>query len=97
MHPARVLLFGDQTVEKLGAIRNLVKLSRSSPTLRRFLQEGADVIQLEAAQFGSVERNAFSGSNNLLTLAETNAEREVPDEAVATSLMCIARLGELIL
>ena len=97
MHPTRVLLFGDQTVDKLGTIRELTHFSKSSPTLRRFLRESADVVQIEAAKLGPIERNAFSGFDDLLTMAEANAKQAFPDELVATPLMCIARLGVLLL
>ena len=97
MHSARVLLFGDQSAEKVGAIRNLTHLAKRSPTLRRFLRQSADVLQIEAEKLGPVARKAFSGYDDLLTMAEANARQDVPDELVATPLMCIARLGELLL
>ena len=93
----RLLLFGDQTVEKLSSIKNLVRVSRNSPSLRRFLQEATDVIQTEVAGLSPDERKAFFAFDTLIALAEENAKEEVPNEIVATTLMCIARLGELIL
>lgn len=92
----RLLLFGDQTVEKFPSIQKLVRASRSSSTLRRFLREATDVIQTEVAKLSPDERKAFFAFDTLLTLAEENAKQEAPNEIVATALMCIARLGELI-
>jgi hypothetical protein len=97
MAPQRLLLFGDQTVEKLPSIQNLVRVSRTSPSLLRFLREATDVIQTEVTKLSPDERKAFFSFDNLLTLAEENAKQEAPNEIVATTLMCIARLGELIL
>ena len=97
MHPPRLLLFGDQTVEKLHSIRKLVNLSKSSPTIRRYLRESADVVQSEVSKLSPVERSAFYGFDDLLALAEQNAAEETPNEVCATALMCIARIGELLL
>ena len=93
----RLLLFGDQTVEKLPSIQNLVRVSKTSPSLRRFLREATDVIQTEVTKLSPDERKAFFAFDTLLSLAEENAKEEAPNEIVATTLMCIARLGELIL
>ncbi|KAI9728586.1 MAG: Type I Iterative PKS [Cirrosporium novae-zelandiae] len=97
MASQHVLLFGDQTVEKLPSIRNLVQLSRTSPSLRRFLQEATDVVQAETMKVSPSERKWFSSFHSILALAEDYAKQEDPDEVVATVLMCIERLGELIL
>ena len=93
----RLLLFGDQTVEKFPSIQKLVCVSKHSSILRRFLRDATDVIQTEVAQLGPDEREAFFAFDTLLTLAEKNAKEEAPNEIVATALMCVARMGELIL
>lgn len=92
----RLLLFGDQTVEKLPSIKHLVEVAKSSQTLRRFLREATDVVQVEVTKLSPDERKAFFAFDTLLTLAEENAKEPEPDEIVATTLMCIARLGECI-
>ncbi|KAL6718616.1 hypothetical protein ACLMJK_002850 [Lecanora helva] len=97
MHPSRLLLFGDQTVEKLDAIRKLVNQSKTTPTLKRFLQESADVVQKEVGNLPAEEQAAFYDFDELLALAEQNAAEETPNETCATTLMCIARIGETIL
>ncbi|MCJ1396229.1 hypothetical protein MMC18_009118 [Xylographa bjoerkii] len=97
MAPQHVLVFGDQTVEKLPSIQNLIKLSRTSASLRRFLQAATDVVQIETTLVTLKERQPFGSFDNLLSLAEYNAKQDEPDEVVSTVLMCVERLGELIL
>ena len=92
-----VLVFGDQTVEKLPSIQSLTKLSKSLPSLRRFLREATDVVQTEIMKVNLIERKPFGFFDNILALAEHNAAQDDPDEVVSTVIMCIERLGELIL
>lgn len=97
MSTPRLLLFGDQTVEKLDAIRKLVDSSKNSPTLRRFLREATDVVQYEVSKLSPSERASFYSFDDLLALAEHNAAEETPNEVCATTLICIVRIGELLL
>jgi len=98
MASPRLLLFGDQTVEKVSTIKRLVQAARTSQLLRRFLRGATDVIQVEAAKLATYERKDLFFCDNLLELAEKNAEQDdMGDEVIATTLMCIARLGELIM
>ena len=96
MAPQRLLLFGDHAVEKLPSIRNLVRISRTSPSIRRFLREATDIVQTEVTNLTSDGCNAFCTFDNLLALAEENAKHAYPDPTVAASLMAIAQMGELI-
>ena len=96
MASQRLLLFGDQMLENLPVIRGLVYRSRSSPLLRRFLREATDIIQLEVSKLDQDDQEAFFGFETLLSLAEKNSNLERPNEIVNTTLMCIARLGDLI-
>ena len=97
MTSPRLFLFGDQTVEKVSTIKRLVHMSRASPLLARFLREATDVVQVEIAKLASYERQGFFAFDNLVTLAEENAKQDyMGDEVIATTIMCIARLGELI-
>ena len=84
-------------MEKLPSIQNLVHLSRRSPSLRRFLQEATDVVQTETAKVTPTERKAFGSFHSILALAEYSVAQDEPDEVVSTVLMCIERLGEMIL
>lgn len=97
MAPQRVLLFGDQMLDSLPVVRSLVSRSRKSPLVRRFLQEATDVIHVEVSQLQSHEQKQFFEFETLLSLAETNAALTQPNGFVNTTLMCIARLGYLIL
>ena len=92
-----VLVFGDQSTEKLPSIRKLILLSKKSPSVRRFLKEAADVIHHELVHTTSSERSVFGDFNDVLGLAESYAEQEDPDEVVGSALITIERLGELIL
>lgn len=94
---AHLLLYGDQTVEKLPAIRALVEYSRTSFVIRRFLRDACDAIQLEMSSLHPEERLHIKEFDSLLRLAEDNARSDTPSEIVATVLMNVARLGELIL
>lgn len=95
--PRHLLLFGDQSVEKLPAIRSLYENASRSKLLQDFLQAAIDVIQTEAGKLSPRERQWFQNADSIATLAEKNAVAAIPSEVVATVLMGIARLGELLL
>ena len=97
MSSQRLLLFGDQMLDNLPMIRSLVHRTRRSPLLRRFLQESTDVIQFEVRKLDRYERESFFDFETLLSLAEKNAKSRHPNEIVNTTLICVARLGYLIL
>ena len=92
-----LFLFGDLTADNVPPIRNLVSLARTSHPLRRFLQESIDVIQREAAKLPPDARKHFLAFEDLITLAEENAKAEVSNGVVNTTLISVARLGELIM
>lgn len=93
---SRVVLYGDQTVEKLPAIRAVFKHGRSSERVKRFLRNACDIVRTEVNNLRPDERYNIQGFANLLELAEDNATREEPNEVVATILMGVARLAEMI-
>ena len=97
MASQRLLLFGDQMLENLPIIRSLVYRSRRSPLLQRFLQQATDVIQFEVSNLDRYEQESFFDFETLLSLAEKNADLRRPNEIINTTLICIARLGHLIL
>ncbi|KAL7793749.1 putative polyketide synthase [Trichoderma ceciliae] len=96
MTKQHLLLFGDQTVEKLSSIQSLVRNSKTSPAARRFLQEVTDVVQLEFSTLSKGEHGWAGSFSTLLGLAEENKEQDGANALVSTVLMCIGRLGELI-
>ncbi|KAI1307858.1 putative polyketide synthase [Xylaria venustula] len=92
-----LLLFGDQTVEKLSSIQALIRSSKTSSAARRFLQEATDVLQLEFAKLSKLEHGWNQDFDSLLSLAESNQDQNgVANGMIATLLMCIGRLGRLI-
>lgn len=93
------IFFGDQTVEKLPAIRQLVSHAPDSRLVERFLREACDAVQLEISQLPahSEQRSNIGEFDSIYRLAEHNARLQEPNEIIATVLMNIARLGEFIL
>jgi hypothetical protein len=91
-----LLLFGDQAVETLAGIQNLVRQSKTSTTLRRFLREATDVIHTETSKLAQAERKRFSNFTTIADLAEDHAKQDGSDDEVATILTYILRLGEMI-
>ena len=96
MAPINLLLFGDQTVEKLSSIQSLVHHSKRSYLARTFLEQATDVVQLEFSRLSAEEREWPLEISSLLGMAEENIRRPESNGIVATVLMCIGRIGELI-
>ncbi|EKG09635.1 Beta-ketoacyl synthase [Macrophomina phaseolina MS6] len=92
--PVHLLIFGDHASEKLPSIQDLVRQSKSSPNARRFLQEATDVVQLEYSKISNREHGWKGSFDSLLALAEENTGN--PNGMLAAVLMCIGRLGKLI-
>src|SRR3954463_589943 len=92
------LLFGDQTIEKLPVVESIVRISQTSHLLRRFLDSVTDSLQIEASKLPKKERVYFQDFHSLLELAQRNNGVALKSsEVVATVILAIARLGELIL
>jgi hypothetical protein len=91
-----LLLFGDQTIEKLPVLEAIARHTRTSPLLERFLNNATDSLQIEASKLPKHERIYFQDFQSLLDLAQRNESVE-SSEVVATVVLAIARLGELIL
>ncbi|KAI4250705.1 MAG: hypothetical protein LQ352_005291, partial [Teloschistes flavicans] len=96
MRPTHLLLFGDQTVEKLSSIQALVRRSKTSFIAKSFLQQATDVVQLEFSKISAEERGWPHEIHSLLGLAEKNIKEPEANGIIATVLMFIGRLGELI-
>ncbi|KIW12212.1 hypothetical protein PV08_09488 [Exophiala spinifera] len=97
MHPKHVLFFGDEVVSPLPALQNLHRQARSSPTLQQFLSEAARVVKLETSSLPSEQRERWPEFDTIIDLAETWAKQELPGGAVNMTLVCISRLGELLI
>ncbi|KAI6708188.1 polyketide synthase [Diplocarpon mali] len=92
-----VILFGDQTVETLTTIRSLIDRSSKSALLKKFLDDATKVVKSQVQSLNLEAQSRFFGFSNLLDLAERFGTLGHPDDLVATVLMAIAQLGELIL
>jgi hypothetical protein len=95
--PNHLLLFGDQSVEKLSSIKDIVRNSKTIPAARRFLQEATDVVQIEFSRLDRQEHGWDKGFDSLLGMAEDNdGAHDGTNLIVSTVLMCVGRLGQLI-
>jgi len=92
-----ILLFGDQTVEAYPAVLKVVSESKKSPLLRTFLRNVTDTVQIEVASIDPVERASFREFNSVLDLAEHYRDEDDTLGIAHCVLICIARIGELIL
>ncbi|KAE9372741.1 putative polyketide synthase [Stipitochalara longipes BDJ] len=97
MDRQNLLLFGDQTTETLESIKNLVRQSKKSPYLQKFLRDATDVVQLQSSKLVSTERQRFFAFDTILDLAEDQAKQSNSDDLLATVLSYTSRLGELII
>lgn len=93
--PKTVLLFGDQTGDIYTAIKDLARQSRQSLTLRTFLQNASDVLQLETSKLHTRDRERFRPFDSILSLAEAHADGGL-DVVISTILLCVVQLGALI-
>lgn len=96
MLPHHILLFGDQSVEKLSGIQALVRNSKTNPQAKRFLEEATDVIQLEFSRLNRQDHGWDKKIDSLLEMAEQNDSEPQSNTVVSTSLMICGRLGQLI-
>ncbi|KAL4940586.1 hypothetical protein BDV06DRAFT_223961 [Aspergillus oleicola] len=91
------LLFGDQTVELVPSSQRLLNLSRSHPTVRRFLQSALDVIQTQTAALGSDERHKIGHFDSFEAVLQKYSDTEDKIGVTHTVVICACRLAELIL
>ena len=97
MSTQHILIFGDQAVGSLQAVQKLSTLSRTCPSLKRFLREAVDVIQAECAKTTLSERECYGTFDSLLELAEHHSNRKEPEDLVNAVLIRVVRIDELIL
>lgn len=83
-------------MEKLSSIQSLVRHSKISPAASTFLRQATDAVQLHFSQLSSEDRAWPHEIHTLLGVAEENIRTKEPNGMVATVLMCIGRLGELL-
>lgn len=93
----QILLFGDVRMDTLECAYRLTQSSKQSSNLREFLRKGTDVLQIESAALGTDERHDISGFEDFRAIVEATAQQKISDEMITIPLMCLLRLGELIL
>ncbi|KAL3458866.1 hypothetical protein BJX64DRAFT_291773 [Aspergillus heterothallicus] len=91
------LLFGDQTVELIPSLQRLLRLSQSSPTIRRFLQSALDVIQTKTSALSANERNNIGHFESFEAVLQKYSDTEDTIGVTHTVVICACRLAELIL
>ena len=84
-------------LDNLPVITGLVYRSRRSPLLRTFLHEATDVVQVEVSKLDRNDQETFFDFETLLSLAEKKSQLKHPNEVINNTLICVARLSDLIL
>ncbi|KAI0399448.1 hypothetical protein F4802DRAFT_602975 [Xylaria palmicola] len=99
MSPTRhhVLLFGDQTDNVTGTIRDLYVAGKGSGLLSKFLRDASDLCQIEFGNLQPCFRGETPSFESLLEMAEVHAETDGSPVLASCALSYFARLGELIL
>ncbi|TRX95992.1 hypothetical protein FHL15_003134 [Xylaria flabelliformis] len=92
-----VLLFGDQTDNVVGSIRDLYVSSKYSALLATFLRNASDICQIEFGNLQPCFRNETPPFESLLEMAENYAKTDRSPVFAACVVSYFARLGELIL
>ncbi|KAF2173689.1 hypothetical protein M409DRAFT_48629 [Zasmidium cellare ATCC 36951] len=96
--PSRVLLFGDECVDKLAAVEEIYDLSRSSLVLRSFLQQAITEVHHAVSELRREEQRSFGlSSNDILELAESYAAQKPLPPIVGDVLLFVVQIGHLIL
>lgn len=98
-HLTRVLVFGDQSDEKLPTVQKIVRSAAHSPIAKRWLNDATKLLQAELSKPDRYEYNACARNakrESLLALAEEN-EGENAHGMISAAISCIGRLGELLM
>ena len=96
MGKGQVLFFGDETVAPLQAIQNLHRHAQVSSVVRRFLAQATEVVKAEILRVPAEQRSIWPSFNTIIELAEACGKNESPEGAIIMMLVCVARLGELL-
>lgn len=92
-----VILFGDQTVYTSSCFHSLQHQARRSTFLQRFVTDATLLVKREVQTLDPVSRGRFYDFSDFVDLADQFNTIGHPDDLVATVLMTVAQLGELIL
>ena len=94
---ASVLIFGDQNVDKVLALRSLDLIARKHLLLQRFLEEAAVVVSQQIRAFFQDERALFGTFASLPELADRYFADGCSCEAVGGVLLVAVQIGQLML
>jgi hypothetical protein len=95
-HP-KLLLFGDENVDKASAMQAIIKYSRASAAVRTFLSASLAALKDEVERVYPGELTDVESFDEILYIAdELDASNRI-HEILAGMFICVARLGELIL
>ena len=87
-----LLYYGDQSVEPLDSIEELVAESQNSALLTEFLCSAFKKLTLHISKFPHNERALFK-ETNFGTLAQSIRKNRTHHVATSTVLSCVAQLG----
>lgn len=92
-----VILFGDQTVYTSSCFHSLQRQARRSTILQRFMADAALIVKREIQTLDPASRGCLNDFSDFVDLADRFNTIGHPDDLIATVLMTVAQLGELIL
>lgn len=92
-----VILFGDQTVYTASCFHSLQRQARRSAILHKFIADATLIVKREVQTLDPASRGRFYDFGDFVDLADQFNSIGHPDDLVATVLMTVAQLGELIL
>ncbi|GME34196.1 hypothetical protein MMC08_005264 [Neofusicoccum parvum] len=92
-----ILLFGDLATDVSSSIDHVIEQSKRSNSLGRFLQEANNTLRDELVHLTEAERAIFTSAASIEEMAEEYAEKEDRTGLGHNFLLCVTRLGELIL
>lgn len=94
--PNTVILFGDQTIDPCPLVKQLLRSSSASITLKAFFERTSDSLRRELALADPFDCSTFPPFYSIPSLVEAYSQSGNPDEAVVTVLLCIYQLGLLL-
>lgn len=97
MSQGYLLIFGDQLVQKLPAVKKLYGNARSHRNLRSFLREATDTVQCLAQTLPKVERESFGIFTDIIQLTQHYESQPNPDEMIGAVIITIVQIGETLL
>jgi hypothetical protein len=97
MGVGQVLFFGDETVGPLPALQNLYRHAKVSSVLQRFLTEATTVVKKEISKLPAEQHPVWPAFTTIVELAEVCGKQENPPGSIMMMLVCVARLGELLM